>query len=334
MGETPLLTVDNLQTHFRSKKGVVKAVDGVSFDIRTGETLGVVGESGSGKSVTALSILRLIESPPGEIVGGSMLFRETDLRTLPERQMRTIRGKEISMIFQEPMTSLHPIYTVGNQMVEAIRLHTPLSKKAARDRAIEMLGEVEIPDPAGRFVQYPHELSGGMRQRVMIAMALSCEPKLLIADEPTTALDVTVQARILELMNNLKSRFGTAILMITHDLGVIAETCDRVVVMYAGRVVEYGGAENVFKRTRHPYTLGLLDSIPPMEGEPHRLQAIPGTVPSPMDLPRGCKFNSRCRFATDKCFETEPELEEGNPGHYARCWHSEKVAAEVSEVDA
>ncbi len=328
MDRDPLIRVEDLRTQFRrKKKDAVRAVDGVSFEIYPGETLGLVGESGSGKSVTALSLLGLVESPPGEVVGGCVMFQGENLVAVPERRMQEIRGRHISMIFQEPMTSLHPIFSVGDQIIEVLRVHLKLSKKEARKRGIEMLRQVEIPDPVERFDQYPHQLSGGMRQRVMIAMALACDPNLLIADEPTTALDVTVQARILELMNTLKARSGAAILMITHDLGVIAETCDRVAVMYAGRIVEYGPVEQIFEQPRHPYTVGLLRSIPPMDRDLKRLDAIPGIVPGPDNLPIGCKFNTRCLLASEKCLADEPDLELVDGHRQSRCWHWDKVEA-------
>ncbi len=320
-----LLQLDNLKTYFYTEDGVVKAVDGVSFEIYKGETLGVVGESGCGKSVTSLSIMRLIPNPPGKIENGHIWFEGEDLVIKSEAAMRKIRGNDISMIFQEPMTSLNPVYTVGDQISEAIILHQGLSKKEALEHAIEMLKKVGIPSPEKRVHDFPHQMSGGMRQRVMIAMALSCNPKLLIADEPTTALDVTIQAQILELMKGLKDEFETAIMLITHDLGVVAEVCDRVAVMYAGKVVEYSDAKTVFGNPQHPYTWGLLKSIPKLDSEVERLLVIEGVVPNPLYLPEGCKFHPRCRFATDKCRESEPEIEDLREGHSVRCWYPNAV---------
>lgn len=320
-----LLKLEDLQTYFYTDDGVVKSVDGVSFDIFKGETLGVVGESGCGKSVTSLSIMRLIPIPPGKIAGGHIWFDGEDLVKKTEAEMRKIRGNDISMIFQEPMTSLNPVYTVGDQISEVIILHQKVSKKEALEQTVEMLRKVGIPSPEKRVHEYPHQLSGGMRQRVMIAMALSCNPKLLIADEPTTALDVTIQAQILELMKELKDEFNTAIMLITHDLGVVAEVCDRIAVMYAGKIVEYSDVETIFGRPQHPYTWGLLKSIPKLEGHVGRLMTIEGVVPSPLNLPKGCTFNPRCRFSTDKCRESMPDIHEIRPGHSVRCWHPEAV---------
>ena len=296
-----LLSVRNLKTHFYTEDGIVPAVDGISFDLERGGTLGIVGESGCGKSVTSLSIMGLIPSPPGKIVDGEILFEGRDLTKLSEAEMRKIRGNEISMIFQEPMTSLNPVFTIGNQIMEAIMLHQKLDKAAARKKAIEMLSLVGIPSPEKRIDEYPHQLSGGMRQRVMIAMALSCNPKLLIADEPTTALDVTIQAQILDLMRDLQKELGTAIIMITHDLGVIAELVDQVVVMYTGIIVERGDVETIFANPQHPYTQGLLASIPRLDMDVERLQAIPGSVPTPGNFPKGCGFHPRCPYAKDIC---------------------------------
>lgn len=320
-----LLQLEDLKTYFYTEDGVVKAVDGVNFEIYKGETLGVVGESGCGKSVTSLTIMRLIPNPPGKIAGGHIWFEGEDLVTKSEADMRKIRGNEISMIFQEPMTSLNPVYTVGDQISEAIILHQKLSKKDAMEKAVEMLRKVGIPSPEKRVHEYPHQLSGGMRQRVMIAMALSCNPKLLIADEPTTALDVTIQAQILELMKQLKDEFNTAIMLITHDLGVVAEVCQRVAVMYAGKVVEYSNVQNIFGNPQHPYTWGLLKSIPKLDSPVKRLMVIDGVVPNPLHLPEGCKFHPRCRFATDKCRQEEPEIKDIKPGHSVRCWYPEAV---------
>ncbi|MBO2519489.1 MULTISPECIES: ABC transporter ATP-binding protein [Limnochorda] len=315
-----LLELQDLKTYFFTEDGVVPAVDGVSFGVDRGGSLGVVGESGCGKSVTALSIMRLIPQPPGKIVGGKILFNGEDLVQKKESEMRRIRGNEISMIFQEPMTSLNPVFTVGDQIMEAIILHQKLSKKEARERAIEMLRLVGIPDPHRRVDEYPHQMSGGMRQRVMIAMALSCNPKLLIADEPTTALDVTIQAQILDLMRRLREEVGAAIILITHDLGVVAELVEHVVVMYAGKVVEKTDVRSIFAKPSHPYTEGLLESIPKLHEERERLQTIEGVVPSPYNMPAGCRFHPRCPLARDICRAQEPPLMEVDPGHWAACW--------------
>jgi peptide/nickel transport system ATP-binding protein/oligopeptide transport system ATP-binding protein len=325
LNQEALVEVKNLKTYFYTEEGVVKAVDGVDFEIYPGETLGVVGESGCGKSVTSLSIMRLVESPPGRIEAGEINFDSRDLTKIPEKEMRKIRGNDISMIFQEPMTSLNPVYTVGDQIMEAIILHKKVDKKEARRQAIDMLQKVGIPLPEQRVDEYPHQLSGGMRQRVMIAMALSCDPQLLIADEPTTALDVTIQAQILELMNSLKESYGMAIMMITHDLGVIAEVSDRVAVMYAGKVVEYTDVDTLFEDPKHPYTWGLMNSIPKLDKDVDRLEAIPGSVPSPLNFPEGCKFNTRCPLAEGKCFEEEPPLEDTDGEHMVRCWRYEDL---------
>ena len=322
-----VLEVDGLQTHFFTTVGTVRAVDGVSYSLKPGETLGVVGESGCGKSVSALSILRLVANPPGRIVGGQIRFQGRNLLELPEPDMERVRGNEISMIFQEPMTSLNPLYTVGGQIAEAVALHQGLSRKEAWDRAVEMLRRVYIPEPEKRAHAYPHQLSGGMRQRVMIAMALSCNPKVLIADEPTTALDVTIQAQILDLMRELQETTGTAIILITHDMGVVAENADRVVVMYAGRKVEEAPAAELFDRPGHPYTEGLLGSIPHLDevarngARRARLNEIKGMVPSLFNLPQGCSFAPRCGRATDKCRQDVPPLEEHRPSHFIACWH-------------
>jgi len=326
-----ILEIDNLQTHFFTPSGVVRAVDGVSYAVRSGETLGVVGESGCGKSVTALSILRLVADPPGRIVGGTIRFAGTNLLELRESEMEGIRGNDISMIFQEPMTSLNPLIAVGRQIAEAIALHRGLSRRDAFDRAIEMLRRVHIPEAERRAHAYPHQLSGGMRQRVMIAMAVSCNPKLLIADEPTTALDVTIQAQILDLMRELQETLGTAIVLITHDMGVVAENADRVVVMYAGRKVEEASAKDLFEQPGHPYTKGLLGSIPNVEAAAHartrraRLNEIKGLVPSLADLPQGCTFAPRCGLASDECRASYPPLAQYRPGHWVACWHAEKL---------
>ncbi|MBK1657607.1 ABC transporter ATP-binding protein [Paracraurococcus ruber] len=326
----PLLEVENLQTHFRTPDGVNRAVDGVSFHVNAGETLAVVGESGCGKSVTAMSILRLIPEPPGKIAG-SIRFQGRDLLTLSDREMRDIRGNEISMIFQEPMTSLNPVLTVGRQIGETLRLHQGLSAKQAEAKAVEMLTLVGIPEPARRVREYPHQLSGGMRQRVMIAIALACNPKLLIADEPTTALDVTIQAQILELMRDLKRTVGAAIVLITHDLGVVAEVAERVIVMYAGKKVEEAAVSPLFRNPKHPYTQGLLGSMPKLgsslHGDEGRLAEIPGLVPSLKQKIPGCVFASRCPHTTDLCRQVAPALEEKEPGHVAACHYAVKEGA-------
>ncbi len=322
----PLLQVEGLRTHFFTDDGVVRAVDGVSYEIRPGETLAVVGESGSGKSVTALSILRLVPEPPGKIVSGRILFKGKNLLDLSPAEMRRVRGKEISMIFQEPMTSLNPVYTCGEQIIETVALHEGLDRRAARERAIEMLRTVRIPAPEQRIDEYPHQMSGGMRQRVMIAMALACRPSILIADEPTTALDVTIQAQILELLKQLQREFGMAVLLITHDLGVVAETADRVAVMYAGQVVEYCDVASAFKRTLHPYTAGLKASLPRLGVRHERLRVIPGNVPNPVRFPPGCRFHPRCPVAQDRC-RTDPPLQAFGSDHLSRCWRAEEIAA-------
>jgi oligopeptide/dipeptide ABC transporter ATP-binding protein len=328
--DTPaLLEVEDLKTYFYTRDGVVRAVDGVSYRVHPGETLAVVGESGCGKSVTALSILRLIASPPGRIVSGRLMFEGRNLLELSDAGMRAIRGNEISMIFQEPMTSLNPVLTIGRQIAETLVLHQDMSRDQAMQRAVEMLRRVKIPEPERRVKQYPHELSGGMRQRVMIAMALSCNPKLLIADEPTTALDVTIQAQILDLMRELKDHIGAAIVLITHDLGVVAEMAQRVVVMYAGRKVEEAGVDDLFAQPRHPYTRGLMDSIPHLDesdaGQRKRLAEIPGMVPSLKEEVPGCLFAPRCALATERCRQKYPPLEQKASGHWAACWESERV---------
>jgi peptide/nickel transport system ATP-binding protein len=326
----PLLEVDNLQTHFRTPDGINRAVDGVSFHVNAGETLAIVGESGCGKSVTAMSILRLIPEPPGRIAG-SVRLNGRDLLKLSDREMRGIRGNDVSMIFQEPMTSLNPVLTVGRQIGETLRLHQGMSRQQAEEKAVEMLTLVGIPEPRRRVREYPHQLSGGMRQRVMIAIALACNPKLLIADEPTTALDVTIQAQILELMRDLKHRVGAAIVLITHDLGVVAEVAERVVVMYAGRKVEEAAIGPLFRSPRHPYTQGLLGSMPKLgsslTGEETRLAEIPGLVPSLKKKLDGCVFASRCPHATDLCRSVAPALEAKAPGHVAACHYSPREGA-------
>ncbi|WP_285858195.1 ABC transporter ATP-binding protein [Neobacillus niacini] len=321
-----LLKVDDLEVHFRSSSSVVKAVNGVSFTLKKKETLGIVGESGSGKSVTATALLRLIPNPPGKIAGGKIQFDGKDLLALSEKQMRAVRGNEISMIFQDPMTSLNPVFTVGNQIMESIRTHRKVSKKEAKQAAIDMLKLVGIPEAEKRIDMYPHEFSGGMRQRVMIAIALACNPKLLIADEPTTALDVTVQAQILDLMRNLQDTINTSIIMITHDLGVVWEMCDQVIVMYAGNTVESGSVKAIFDNPLHPYTWGLLDSQITSEiGNEEKLSAIPGTPPDLRQEIKGCHFAERCSYAQDLCRSQKPELIEVEEGHFASCHFQTKA---------
>jgi oligopeptide/dipeptide ABC transporter ATP-binding protein len=316
-----LLEIKDLKTFFYTDEGISRAVDGMDLTIRKGRTLGVIGESGCGKSVTALSVLRLVASPPGRIVSGEILFQGADLLRKDPADMRAIRGNEISMIFQEPMTSLNPVYTIGNQIMEAIILHQHLSKTEARQKAIEVLGLVGISTPAKQVDAYPHQLSGGMRQRAMIAMALSCRPKLLIADEPTTALDVTIQAQILRLINELKQQIGMAVMMITHDLGVIAQVADDVVVAYAGKGVEYADVETVFEKPAHPYTQALYHSIPHLrESRQRKLEVIRGTVPNPLNFPSGCRFHPRCTQAQGLCAEAEPQLETIGSNHTVRCF--------------
>ncbi len=317
-----LLKIRNLHTYFFTDEGVAKAVDGVDLELEEGGTLGVVGESGCGKSVTALSVMRLIPDPPGKITQGEILFEGTNLLNISEAEMRKIRGRSISMIFQEPMTSLNPVFQIGDQISEVLRLHEGMSRKEAWNRSVEMLRMVGIPAPDRRVYEYPHQLSGGMRQRAMIAMALACSPKLMIADEPTTALDVTIQAQILDLINGLQKEKGMSVILITHNLGVIAETAQKVAIMYAGRIVEYTDVRPIFGTPKHPYTQGLLQSIPRLDqdhGRKTRLEAIPGLVPSLLDLPKGCKFSNRCKFVFDRCGE-EPPLIEAAPGHLVRCW--------------
>jgi peptide/nickel transport system ATP-binding protein len=321
----PLLQIRDLRTWFKTDDGMVRAVDGVSMSLDAGETLAVVGESGCGKSVTARSVLKLIDMPPGRFESGTILWRGRDLIPLPMDEMDRIRTREIAMVFQEPMTSLNPVYTVGHQISEALITHEKLSEKAALERAVEMLSLVHIPNPAGRVNDYPHQFSGGMRQRVMIAMALACRPQLLIADEPTTALDVTIQAQILELMAEMKDKFGMAIMLITHAMGVVAENAQRVVVMYAGKVVEEASVEELFGNPRHPYTQGLIRSIPRVDvagaarGAHARLEQIPGTVPNLLHPPPGCRFAARCKFATAACTEAEPPLRNVTPDHKVAC---------------
>jgi peptide/nickel transport system ATP-binding protein len=317
-----LLEVRGLKTYFAGDGGEFRAVDGISFALERGRTLGIVGESGCGKSVTALSIMGLVPQPPGRIAGGAIVFDGADLLALDGARLADLRGNKLSMIFQEPMTSLNPVFTIGEQIVEGVRRHRDVSPSEAKARAIEMLRRVRIPSPEQRFDEYPHKLSGGMRQRVMIAMALACDPQLLIADEPTTALDVTIQAQILELMRNLRDELGTAIMLITHDLGVIAELAHDVIVMYAGKVVEQVEVTALFSDPQHPYTIGLLGSIPLLHLERDRLAAIEGIVPNPQHMPRGCRFHPRCPFAVARCREEEPPLAEVKPGHRAACWRA------------
>ena len=328
------LEVEDLQTYFYTRAGLVKAVDGLSFKLKRGETLAIVGESGCGKSVTALSLMRLVADPPGRIVGGSIRLSGTDLVPLDEPAMRAIRGNRIAMIFQEPMTSLNPVMTIGRQISEALILHQDMTRAAALARTIQMLGLVGIPEPEQRAKEYPHQLSGGMRQRAMIAMAVACNPEVLIADEPTSALDVTIQAQILEVIAKLRRELGTAVILITHDLGVVAETAEHVIVMYAGRKVEEGDVRSVFADPQHPYTRGLIHSIPRLAlmrsggaAQPERLQEIPGMVPALSNLPPGCAFAPRCARASDICRREIPRLEEKRPGLVAACWHAGETAA-------
>jgi peptide/nickel transport system ATP-binding protein len=331
--ETPMLWIDNLSTHFFTRDGVVRAVDNLTCHVDAGEALGIVGESGCGKSVTSLSIMRLVQSPPGRIVTGAIRLQGRDLLALSEKEMREIRGNEISMIFQEPMTSLNPVLSIGSQLTETIRRHRDVTGEEARQRAIDMLRLVQIPEPEQRMREYPHQLSGGMRQRVMIAIAFACDPKVLIADEPTTALDVTIQAQILALMSDLQKRLGTAVVLITHDLGVVAETCQRVIVMYAGRKVEEADVEDLFDRPLHPYTQGLMASMPHLhrgQGNGQRLKEIPGMVPSLLDPPPGCRFAGRCARATARCAAEEPPLVEKGSRHWVACWYAD-VNGEVTQ---
>jgi peptide/nickel transport system ATP-binding protein len=328
------LEVEDLQTYFYTRAGLVKAVDGVSFKLKRGETLAIVGESGCGKSVTALSLMRLVADPPGRIVGGSIRLSGTDLVRLDENAMRAIRGNRIAMIFQEPMTSLNPVMTIGRQISEALILHQDMTRAEALARTIQMLGLVGIPEPEQRAKEYPHQLSGGMRQRAMIAMAVACNPEVLIADEPTSALDVTIQAQILEVIAKLRRELGTAVILITHDLGVVAETAEHVIVMYAGRKVEEGDVRSVFADPQHPYTRGLIHSIPRLAlmrsrgaAQAERLQEIPGMVPALSNLPPGCAFAPRCPLASDICRREVPRFEEKRPGLFAACWHAGQEAA-------
>lgn len=315
-----LLKVRDLKTYFFTHRGTIKAVDGISFSIKRGETLGIVGESGCGKSVTALSIMRLISNPPGRIVNGEIHFEGKDLLSLSNKQIRDIRGRKISMIFQEPMTSLDPVFTIGHEIMETLQIHQCLKKGEAREKTIEVLEIVGMPDADKRVDSYPHELSGGMRQRAMIAMALSCRPTLLIADEPTTALDVTIQAQILRLINDLKKEFAASVMLITHDLGVIAEMCDFVAVMYAGHIVEYSDVDTLFRNPLHPYTKGLNKSIPRLDVDVKRLETIKGLVPNLIDLPAGCPFYPRCDFGSDICRSQMPDLIEAEENHFIKCY--------------
>lgn len=316
-----LLEIKNLRTHFFTEEGVVPAVDNISFHINPGETLGVVGESGCGKSITSVSILRLVQSPPGRILEGSeILLNGTDLLKLSEKEMRNIRGNKISMIFQEPMTSLNPVFRIGDQISETLILHQGYTKEQAKNKAIEMLKLVGIPRPEKVVEDFPHSLSGGMRQRAMIAMALACNPQLLIADEPTTALDVTIQAQILELMKKLKTEINSSIMLITHNMGVVAETCDRIIVMYAGKIVEEGSVEEIFSDPKHPYTSGLLKSIPSVDTRQDKLESIPGMVPNPLNMPKGCRFAPRCKKAMAKCKTEQPGMTVFGPERRVSCF--------------
>ncbi|GGK01459.1 ABC transporter ATP-binding protein [Lentibacillus kapialis] len=328
----PLLEVSNLHTHFFTKSGTVKAVDGVNFEISPGETLGIVGESGSGKSMTAMSILGLVPSPPGRIVDGNIHFKGDNLLHKSPKQMRKIRGKEIAMIFQDPMSSLNPVFTIEKQMMETILAHENISKKQAKARILELLDLVGIPEPQKRLKSFPHEFSGGMRQRVMIAMALSCNPSLLIADEPTTALDVTIQAQILELLKRMQRELDMAIIMITHDLGVVAEVCDRVMVMYAGKPAEFSDTNNLFDNGKHPYTQGLMNSIPNITADKQQLKAIEGVPPDLHDLPDGCSFAPRCNHVMETCLSTDPELRKVGQNHQVRCLLYENYSTKAVET--
>lgn len=321
MSSEPLLEVENLVTQFRTEEGIVKAVDGNSFTLKKGEMLGIVGESGSGKSVTALSVMGLIDDP-GYIKSGTIRYNGDDLLEKSNKQMRNIRGNKIAMVFQDPMTSLNPVYTVGQQIARVIRKHRDVSKSQARERTIELLEDVGIPEAAARVDDYPHKFSGGMRQRVLLAMAISCEPEILIADEPTTALDVTIEAQIFDLLEDLQEKYGMSVILITHDLGVVAGTCDRVAVVYAGRIVERAEVEDLFESPRHPYTRGLMRSIPNLRSAESRLTPIEGQIPDLASLPTGCSFHPRCVHATEECTETDPELREVEPGREAACIHA------------
>ncbi len=330
-----LLEVKDLQTHFFTYDGVVKAVDGISYELQSGETLGLVGESGCGKSVSALSVMRLIPDPPGKIVNGQILFEGEDILTIGMDDMRRIRGAKISMVFQEPMTSLNPVLTVERQITETLQLHKGMSLGESRRESVDLLLKVGIPDPESRIKQYPHQFSGGMRQRVMIAMALSCNPRLIIADEPTTALDVTIQAQILELMKSLTTEFGVALIVITHNLGVVARYADRVNIMYAGKIIERGTALEIYSNPRHPYTVGLLKSVPRLD-QPRKskLEPIEGQPPDLVNLPPGCAFRARCRWAIDKCATDLPPLMQTGDGHWSACWQSDLLGASALDADA
>ncbi len=329
----PLLQINDLKTYFFTEEGVVKAVDGVTYDLNEGETLGLVGESGCGKSVSALSILRLIPSPPGKIVGGEVIFEGEDLLKVDEEEIRHVRGNRIAMVFQEPMTSLNPVLTIGRQLTEAIELHLKMDRSAAERRAIQLLDMVNIPEAGTRIQDYPHQFSGGMRQRVMIAMALSCNPKLLLADEPTTALDVTIQAQILEIMARLSRELGTAVIIITHNLGVVARYADRVNVMYAGRIIESGSAKEIYKNPRHPYTLGLLKSVPRLDqARKSKLDPIEGVPPDLVNVGPGCAFAPRCTFKVDQCVSERPPLMQVAEKHHSACWEWRKVAAAAAPL--
>mgnify|MGYP006285920933 CR=1 FL=1 len=330
----PVLQIEELRTVFHTDDGLVRAAEGVSYDLYPGETLAVVGESGSGKSVTALSVLRLIEEPPGEIVSGHIIFGGEDLTALSERELRRIRGRRISMIFQEPMTSLNPVHTIGRQIMEPMLLHRLYGRREARRRAVELLRRVGIPAPEQRMNEYPHQLSGGMRQRVMIAIALACDPEIVIADEPTSALDVTVQLQILRLLKDLQEQLGMAVILITHDLGVVAEVADRVAVMYAGRVVESGTVEEIYYGAVHPYVEGLRASIPDLGEKTRRLPVIPGQVPDASRLPEGCPFAPRCTYVMERCRREDPPTTKVSPGHHVRCWLNDPETVEAQQAGA
>ncbi|MBA4367549.1 MAG: peptide ABC transporter ATP-binding protein [Desulfobacterium sp.] len=318
---TPLLEVRNLQTHFFTDQGIIRAVNGISYDLHEGETLGIVGESGCGKSISAFSILRLIPNPPGKIVNGEVIFEGTDLLQLSDREMCAVRGNKIAMIFQEPMTSLNPVLTIGHQVMEPMVLHQKIGKKQAIQESIQLLSKVQLSEPEARMNSFPHQLSGGMRQRVMIAMGMSCKPKLIIADEPTTALDVTIQAQLLELMKGLTRDIGTALILITHNLGIVARYADRVLVMYAGRIVEKATAKKLYSSPSHPYTIGLLASVPRLDQDLKKsLSPIEGQPPDLLNLPKGCAFHPRCRYRIPKCFTQSPELEQISDNHEKACW--------------
>ena len=328
-----LLDIKNLSTHFNTSAGTIKAVNDVSFKLREGETLGLVGESGCGKSVTALSIMRLVPSPPGRIVSGDVIFQGKNLLETSEEEMQNVRGRDIGMIFQEPMTSLNPVLSIGRQLREPLELHIGMTKQQSLNRSSELLELVGIPDPATRLKTFPHQTSGGQRQRIMIAMALSCEPKLLIADEATTALDVTIQAQILEIIKELTDRLGTSVIIITHNLGVVARYADSVNVMYAGKLRESGSLDQVYKESKHPYTVGLLNSVPTLDLDADvRLQPIRGEIPNLTDLPEGCAFIDRCDYATQKCEESEPELEEVEDAHFGACWEHRRVGKNLQGI--